>query len=165
LAMRRRALTLRNTSSVSVVFMRCVWPVLALASRVLGQKGHPRQRRITDMTDTRQTTLATAANTTGEEQAANVTAVVDHRRQVRHRDPVVVVRPIERSRKMITQEIAHRDFAAVENLLTSLANGGRESSLWLAARDARAALARAQEDAAIEAEDVLVQADEALVLG
>jgi hypothetical protein len=117
------------------------------------------------MTDTRQTTVATAVNTTGEEQAANGTAVVDHRRQVRHRDPVAVVRPIERSRKMITQQIAHRDFEAVENLLMSLADGGRESSLWLAAQNARAALARAQEDAAIEAQDVLSQADEALVLG
>jgi hypothetical protein len=117
------------------------------------------------MTDTRQTTVATAVTTTGEDQAANGTAVVDHRRQVRHRDTVVVVRLIERSRNMITQKIAHRDFEAVENLLTSLANGGRESSVWLAARDARSALALAQEDAAIEAEDVLSQADEALVLG
>ena len=66
---------------------------------------------------------------------------------------------------MITQQIAHRDFEAVENLLMSLADGGRKSSLWLAALDARSALAHAQEEAAIEAEDVLVQADEALVLG
>ena len=117
------------------------------------------------MTDTRKTTVATAGNTTGEEQAANGTVVVDHRRQVRHRDPVVVVQPIERSRNMITQQIAHRDFEAEENLLTSLADGGRESSLWLAAQYTRSALARAQENAAIEAQDVLSQADEALVLG
>jgi hypothetical protein len=117
------------------------------------------------MTDTRKSTVATAVNTTSEKEAANGAEVVDHRRQVRHRDPIVLVRPIERSRNMITQQIAHRDFEAVENLLTSLADGGRESSLWLAARDARAALACAQEDAAIEAEDMLAQADEALVLG
>ena len=117
------------------------------------------------MTDTRQTTVATAVNTTGEGQAANGIAVVDHRRQVQHRDPVVVVRPIERSTKMITQQIAHQDFEAVEDLLTSLADGGRESSLWLAAQYTRPALARAQENAAIEAQDVLSQADEALVMG
>jgi hypothetical protein len=117
------------------------------------------------MTDTRQTTVATAVNTTDQEQVANGTAVVDHRRQVRRRDPVAVRRPIERSRNMTTQQTAHRDFETVENLLTSLADGGRESSLWLAARDARSALVRAQEDAAIEAQDVLSQADEALVLG
>jgi hypothetical protein len=117
------------------------------------------------MTDTRQTTVATAVNTTGENQAANGTAVVDHRRQVRHRDPIVVVRPIERSRNMITQQVAHQDLESEENLLTSLADGGQESSLWLATRDARSALARAQEDAAIEAQDILSQADEALVMG
>ena len=117
------------------------------------------------MRDTRQSTVATAVNTTCEEQAANGAAVVDHRRQVRHRDPVVVVRPIERSRMMITQQVAHQDFEAEENLLTSLADGGQESSLWLATRDVRSALARMQEDAAIEAQDVLSQADEALVMG
>jgi hypothetical protein len=117
------------------------------------------------MTNTRQTTVATAVNTSGEEQVANGTAIVDHGCQVQHRDPVAVGRPIERSRTMITQQTAHQDFEAVENLLTNLADGVRESSLWLAARDARAALARSQEDAAIEAQDVLSQADEALVLG
>ncbi len=111
------------------------------------------------MTDTRQSTVATAMNTTGEEQAANGGAVVDHRHLVRHRDPVAVVRPIERSRKMITEETAHRELEAVENLLTSLADGGHEQSLWLAT------LTRAQEEAAIEAQDILMQADEALVMG
>jgi hypothetical protein len=100
------------------------------------------------MTDTRQTTVATAVNTTGEEQAANGRAIVDHRHQIR----------IERSRKMITEEIANRDLEAVENLLTSLADGGGEGSLL-------AVLTRAQEEAAIEAQDILMQADEALVMG
>jgi hypothetical protein len=100
------------------------------------------------MTDTRQTTAATAVNTAGEEQAANGRANVDHRHQIR----------IERSRKMITEEIANRDLEAVENLLTSLADGGGEGSLL-------AVLTRAQEEAAIEAQDILMQADEALVMG
>ena len=48
----------------------------------------------------------------------------------------------------------------------SLAAGGGEPSLLLAAREeAKVGLARAREDAAIEAQDVLAQADEALVLG
>jgi hypothetical protein len=111
-----------------------------------------------DMTDTRQSTLATAVNTTGEEQAANARAIVWHRHPMRHRDPVAVVRPIERSRKMITEETAHRDLEAVENLLTTLADGRGELTPL-------AALTRAQEEAAIEAQDVLMQADEALVMG
>jgi hypothetical protein len=110
------------------------------------------------MTDTRQSTLATPVNTTGEEQAANARAIVWHRHPMRHRDPVAVVRPIERSRKMITEETAHRDLEAVENLLTSLADGRGELTPL-------AALTRAQEEAAIEAQDVLMQADEALVMG
>jgi hypothetical protein len=138
--------------------MRCVWPVLAIAGRVNGQRGHPRQRRITDMTDTRQSKKATAVNTTGEEQVANARAPVSHRHLVRHRDPAAVVRPKERSSKMITEEIAHRDFEAVENLLTSLAHGRGELSPL-------AALTRAQEEAAIEAQDILTQGDEALVMG
>ncbi len=60
---------------------------------------------------------------------------------------------------MITEETAHRDIEAVENLLTSLADGGHEQSLWLAT------LTRAQEEAAIEAQGILMQADEALVMG
>jgi hypothetical protein len=59
---------------------------------------------------------------------------------------------------MITEEIAHRDFEAVENLLTSLADHRGELPPL-------AALARAQEEAAIEAQDILMQADEALVMG
>jgi hypothetical protein len=74
-------------------------------------------------------------------------------------------RDARRSKKMITQKIAHRDFGELENMLAGLADDGREPSLLLAARDADASLARAQEDAAIEAQDVLSQADEALVLG
>lgn len=71
---------------------------------------------------------------------------------------------------MITQEIAHQviahqDFGTLEDLLAGLVDGGRESSPLLVARNAKAALARAQEDAAIEAQDILSQADEALVLG
>ncbi len=67
---------------------------------------------------------------------------------------------------MISQEMAHRDFGLVEERFASLAAGGGELSLLLAAREeAKVGLARAQEDAAIEAQDVLVQADEALVLG
>jgi hypothetical protein len=46
-----------------------------------------------------------------------------------------------------------------------LAGDGRQSSLLIGAREARVALARTQEDAAIEVEDVLSQADEALVMG
>ena len=67
---------------------------------------------------------------------------------------------------MFNQEIVHQDFATVEDRFASLAGGGRELALLLVARKAASAfLARAQEDAAIEAEDVLSQAEEALVLG
>jgi hypothetical protein len=66
---------------------------------------------------------------------------------------------------MITQEIAHQDFGTLEDLLVGLADGGRESQLLLAAQNAKAILARAREDAAIEAQGVLRQADEALVMG
>jgi hypothetical protein len=117
------------------------------------------------MTDTRQTKLATALNATGQEQAANGKALVDHRRHGRHRDPRAAAQTTGRSKIMITEQIAHPDCGAVENLLRSDAYGGRESSLLLAARDATSALERAQEYAAIEAQDVLSQADEALVLG
>ncbi len=67
---------------------------------------------------------------------------------------------------MINQEIVHQDLGSVEDTFATWAGGGREFSLLLAAQEeARTALARAQEDAAIEAQDVLSQADEALVLG
>lgn len=74
-------------------------------------------------------------------------------------------RTTQRSGKMLTQKIAHRDFGLVEDMLTSLADGAGGPSLLLVDRNVRTALAREQEDAAIEARDVLSQADEALVLG
>jgi hypothetical protein len=67
---------------------------------------------------------------------------------------------------MFNQEIVHQDFGSVEERFASLAGCGRELALLLAGQEeAKAALARAQEDTAIEAEDVLSQAEEALVLG
>ncbi len=68
---------------------------------------------------------------------------------------------------MFYEEMAHRDFGSVEERSSGLAHGGPGFSLFLAGEEeARAtALARAQEDAAIEAQDVLSQADEALVMG
>jgi hypothetical protein len=67
---------------------------------------------------------------------------------------------------MIKQEMVHQDLGSVEDTFATRAGGGREFSLLLAVQEeARTALARAQEDAAIEAQDVLSQADEALVLG
>ena len=69
---------------------------------------------------------------------------------------------------MFNQEIVDHEFGSVEERFASLAGVGRKLSLSLllaAQEEVRAALARAQEDAAIEAEDVLSQADEALVLG
>jgi hypothetical protein len=77
----------------------------------------------------------------------------------------------ERSKKMINQEMVHQDLesvGSVEGRFASPADSGRGFSLLLAAQEeeeARAALARAQEYAAIEAQDVLSQADEALVMG
>jgi hypothetical protein len=67
---------------------------------------------------------------------------------------------------MFNREMVHRDFGSVEDRFASLARGGRGLSLLLGAQEeAKAALAGAQEHAAIEAQDVLSQADEALVLG
>jgi len=67
---------------------------------------------------------------------------------------------------MFNQEMVQRDFGSVEDGFASLAGGGREFSLLVSAQEeAWTALARAQEDAAIEAQDVLSQADEALVMG
>ena len=67
---------------------------------------------------------------------------------------------------MLNREIVHQDFASVEERFESLVDGARDLSLSLAVQEeARAALVRAQEDAAIEAQDVLSQANEALVLG
>lgn len=67
---------------------------------------------------------------------------------------------------MINQEMVHQDPGSVEGRFASPAHGGRGFSLLLAAQEeAWVALARAQEDAAIEAQDALAQADEALVMG
>jgi hypothetical protein len=67
---------------------------------------------------------------------------------------------------MLNQEMVYQDFGSVEERFAGIAGGGPEFSLLLAGQEqARAALARAQEDASIEAQDVLSQADEALVLG
>jgi hypothetical protein len=73
----------------------------------------------------------------------------------------------ERSKKMINQEMVHQDLRSVEGKFASPAHGGRFFSLLLDAQEeAGATLARAQEeDAAIEAQDALSQADEALVMG
>ncbi len=66
---------------------------------------------------------------------------------------------------MFNREMVQQDFGSVEERFASLVGGGREFSLLLAAQEARAALARAQEHTAIEGQDVLSQADEALVMG
>jgi hypothetical protein len=68
---------------------------------------------------------------------------------------------------MMNQEMVQGDLGSMEEGFASPAHGGRGFSLLLTAQDEAwaAALARAQEDAAIEAQDALSQADEALVLG
>ena len=68
---------------------------------------------------------------------------------------------------MFNREMVHKDFGSLEEGFASLAGGGRELSLLLAAHEGpRATLARAQEHAALEAQDdILLQADEALVMG
>jgi hypothetical protein len=68
---------------------------------------------------------------------------------------------------MFQQEMVQQDFGSVGDGFASLAGYGRESSLLLVARqEARAVVARAREDANIEAQQgVLAQADEALVMG
>ncbi len=67
---------------------------------------------------------------------------------------------------MFNTEIAHQDFGPIEDALGALPRVGRRGlAPLLAAQMAMAALAREQEHAAIEAEDVLSQADEALVMG
>ena len=72
---------------------------------------------------------------------------------------------MDMSEHVLDREMVHRDFGSVEDKFASLAGGGRELLLLLAGLEARAVLARAQERAAIEAQDVLSQADEALVMG
>jgi hypothetical protein len=77
-----------------------------------------------------------------------------------------VGRDSERSEKMFNTEIAHQDFGPIEDALGALPRVGRRGlAPLLAAQMAMAALAREQEHAAMEAEDVLSQADEALVMG
>jgi hypothetical protein len=66
---------------------------------------------------------------------------------------------------MIDQEIAHRDLGSVEERFAGPAGDVWWSSFLLVAQEAMAAPARAQEDAAIVAQDILEQDDEALVLG
>ena len=67
---------------------------------------------------------------------------------------------------MFNQEMVHQDLGSVEKRFASFVDGARDLSLLLAVQEeARAALVRAQEDAAIEAQDVLSQAGEALVMG
>ena len=74
----------------------------------------------------------------------------------------------ERSEQMFNQETVDHEFGSVEDAFASPAGGGRKLSLSLllaAQEEAMAALARAREDAAMEAQDILSQADEALVMG
>ena len=70
---------------------------------------------------------------------------------------------------MLSQEIVHQDFRSVGATFATPANGGQEElSLLLATQEAeevRVALARVHEHVDIEAQDVLTQAEEALVLG
>ena len=66
---------------------------------------------------------------------------------------------------MFNREMVHQDFGSVEDTFATPAGGGRELSLLLAAQEVRGALARVPEHVAVEAQDVLSQADEALVMG
>jgi hypothetical protein len=68
---------------------------------------------------------------------------------------------------MIDQEMAHHDLGTVGGRVRSSTGRGRWFWVLLDVREqARAsARSRTREDAAIEAEDILAQADEALVMG
>ena len=67
---------------------------------------------------------------------------------------------------MFNTETARQDFGPIEDALGALPRVGRRRLVPLLANgEVVAALVREQEHAAIEAEDVLSQADEALVLG
>ena len=66
---------------------------------------------------------------------------------------------------MIDKEIAHRDLGSVEERFAGPAGDVWWSSFLHVAQEAMAAPARAQEEAAMKAQDILEQADEALVLG
>ena len=67
---------------------------------------------------------------------------------------------------MLNVEKAYRDFGPVEDAReTGSPLGGLGVVPLLALREARAALEREREQAAIEAQDILSQSDEALVMG
>jgi hypothetical protein len=67
---------------------------------------------------------------------------------------------------MLNVEKAYRDFGPIEDARGAGSPlGGRGVVPLLAIREAGAALEREREQAAIEAQDVLSQADEALVMG
>ncbi len=73
---------------------------------------------------------------------------------------------MDMSEQVLNREMVHQDFRSVEDKFASLAGGGKELLLLLIARkEERTVLARVQEDAAIEAQGILSQADEALVMG
>ncbi len=55
---------------------------------------------------------------------------------------------------MLDREMVHQDFGLVEDTFAPPVGDGWELSLLLATQEASAALARAQEQAVIEAEDV-----------
>ena len=67
---------------------------------------------------------------------------------------------------MLNADKAYRDFGPIEDARGAGSPlGGRGAMPLLAIREAGAALEREREQAAIEAQDVLSQADEALVMG
>ena len=67
---------------------------------------------------------------------------------------------------MLNVEKAYRDFGPIEDAREAVSPlGGRPVVPLLAIREARAALESEREQAAMEAQDVLAQADEALVMG
>jgi hypothetical protein len=72
---------------------------------------------------------------------------------------------MDMSEQVLNREMVHQDFRLVEDKFASLAGGEQEQQLLPAGQEARAVLARAQEQTAIEAQDVVSQADEALVMG
>ena len=72
----------------------------------------------------------------------------------------------ERSEQMLNLETTHRDFGSAETAsATPVPIGGRGLAFLPAMQEARTALAREQEHAAIEVQDVLSHAEEALVMG
>jgi len=72
---------------------------------------------------------------------------------------------MDMSEQVLEREMVSQDFRSVEDTFASIAGAGQELLLLLAGQEARAVLARTQEQAAIEAQDALSQADEALVMG